>query len=262
MPGDYWRRRLALKLPQSEVLASALAKCSAVLDLRASLQSGGEWTPSIVDSRNSNPVTQTDADRRAAVGAAANGLPTAVFDGTDVHVWPLIAAINSATVQSFLFFYKPATVSGVQRLLTIGLATGGASAEQFQLYANNDTIRAELYATNSTGRVLTSGAATLTAGAWHAICPQYDSAVGGDGCYSLHVNAAAKSLSGTNIGAGATLGTRPTPTGNALIGGFNNQDAVTQPIANGGEIGTLWYASNQIWTQLEIAALGRWLVPT
>jgi len=50
-----------------------LGKVSGFLSLAESTASGGEW-PTVVDLLNPGaPMTQTDADRRPAVGNSANG---------------------------------------------------------------------------------------------------------------------------------------------------------------------------------------------
>ena len=66
-------------------------KVAAWLRLQASAQSAGEWT-NWVDVLNSNPVAY-NAARRPAVGASANALPIATFNGAtpDVGAWPLNA---------------------------------------------------------------------------------------------------------------------------------------------------------------------------
>lgn len=244
-------------------LASARAKLGAQLRLAESLQSGGEWTPSIIDARNNNPVTQTDADRRTAVGASANGLATMVFDGSDVHVWPLISANNATAKLGFWIWYKPATVAGVQRLITV-MAVAGASENKLALYANGSTLVGEFYIPGTggaAGRFFTSAASTLTAGAWHSIYWRYNSSLGGDANVALWVNAVSKSLTPANLGAGGTLTTLTAPTGSFVIGGNNNSDTPTQPIANGGEmrdpatfLDDLNQAEIEAWDRFERAA--------
>ena len=208
------------------------------LRLAASVQSGGEWT-SLVDVLNSNPAVQADADRRCAVGSSANGLSTMVFDGSDMYQWPLSATINNMTAKlGFWLWFKPATVASVQRLVNITIATGAAATlEKLSLYANNRTLVCEVYATNATGRVFTTTTNVLTAGVWTAIYMQYDSSRGGDANYALFTDGVSRANNGANIGAGATLGALQAPTGNALLGSFNNSDTPTQAIDTGGEFG-------------------------
>lgn len=246
-------------------LPTNLSKLSSWLRLAVSSQSGGEWTPSIVDVINAgNPVTQTDTDRRTAVGASANGFPAMVFDGTDVHVWPLSNTINNmATKLGFWFWFKPAVVNTLQRLLTIAVSAGGSSVEKLQIYVNNTTLRAECYINNTTGRNLTTGA-VLSAGAWHSIYFRYDSSLGGDANGIFFVNGVSAAVTGSAIGAGGAsdLTVLPQPTGNAFIGGFNNSDTPTQAISNLGEFGPNLYAFNDTLTAAEQLAIRSFEAPT
>jgi hypothetical protein len=243
------------------------AQVSAVtswLRLAASTQSGGEWT-SIVDVLNAgSPVTQTDADRRTAVGSSGNGLPTMTFDGTDVHVWALNANTNNRTDKlGFWLWFYPNTVSGVQRLLNITVATGCAvGLEKLSFYANNATLLCEVYATNTTGRVGTTATNVLTAQTWHAVYLQYDSSRGGDANLAIFTAGVSRSLNYTNIGVGATLGALQAPTGNCLIGGFNNVDAVVQGIADEGELGPNLFAFNDNLTAAQITSFLAFEAPT
>lgn len=240
-----------------------LSKVVSWLRLASSSQSGGEWTPSIVDVINAgNPVTQTDTDRRTAVGASANGLPTMVFDGSDVHVWPLSNSINNMTTKiGYWWWYKPATVTGTQRQLTVA-STGGASLNKIQTYASGATWRTEIYISGNNGRVGTTPAATLTAGAWHALYLQYDSSRGGDANLVKYINGVAQSLTMVDQGAGGTLTVLQQPTGNMIIGGFNDSDTPTNPIVNLGEWGPNVFIFNDNLTAAEIAAILAFERPT
>lgn len=237
-------------------------KVSGWLRLAASSQSGGEWTPSIVDVLNSNPVVQTDVDRRAAVGASANGFPTMVFDGTDVHLWPLSNTIqNMATKLGLFFWIKPATVVGVQVHFSVG-TVGGASARKIFLYQNGSTLVADCYISGTDGRSLASAALTLTAGAWHSVYWQYDSSRGGDANMALFVNKVSIGLTGANLGVGGTLTVLPQPTGNMLIGGNSDSDTPAQPYVNASEMGPNIIPLNDNLTTAEIAALHNFEAPT
>lgn len=221
-------------------LPTDTGKASGWLRLAASQQSGGEWTPSIVDILNpGNPVTQTDTDRRSAVGASANGLPTMVFDGSDVHVWPLNAAINNmATKLGLWFWFKPASLAAVQSLFPVRNGTGGASTRKLDIRINTDgSWTAQIFVDGTNGRALTTGAGRFSVGAWTAGYFRYDSSVGGDGCVKLYTLGVDESLSGANLGTGGTLGALMQPTGNMLIGGTDNTDTPGSPILSGGEIG-------------------------
>jgi hypothetical protein len=208
------------------------------LRLSASTQSGGEYT-NLVDVLNSNPAVQADTDRRCAVSTSANGLLTMVFDGSDMYQWPLSAAINNMTTKlGFWLWFKPASVASVQRLLNATIAAGAvAGLEKFSFYTNNRTLVCEVYVSNTTGRIGTTASNVLTAGQWHSIYLQYDSSRGGDANLAMYVNGVQVSLNYSNIGVGATLDVLQAPTGNILVGSFNNSDTPVQAIDNGGEFG-------------------------
>jgi hypothetical protein len=238
-------------------------KVSGWLRLAASQQSGGEWTPSIVDVLNpGSPMVQTGVNRRAAVGVSANGLPTMLFDGTDIHLWPQAPALSSTTKVGLWFWYKPATVAGVQRLWACVNGQLGCSTERLQFYANGSTLRCEAYITNANGRTFDTSAATLTAGAWHAIYLQYDSSRGGDANLAIFVGGVSKALTPTNIGAGGTLTVLQAATGSASVGGVVDSDTPVQPIVNGGEIGPNIIPFNDNLTAPEIANMMLFEVPT
>ena len=238
-------------------------KLAGWLRLQASTPSSGEWA-SVVDALNSNPAAQPGANRKPAVGTSGNGLQTMVFDGSDMLLWPLNASINNRTdKQGYWFWFKPAVVNTLQRLLNITIATGAAATfEKLSFYANNRTLVCEVYITNATGRVGTTASNVLTAGAWHAIYLQYDSSRGGDANLAMFVGGTSASLNFTNIGAGGTLGALQAPTGNCIIGSFNNSDTPTQAIDNGGEIGPNIFPFNDNLTAGEIASFLAFEAPT
>lgn len=233
---------------------------SAWLSLSASAQSGGEWT-SIVDVLNpSNPVTQTDTDRRSAVGSSANGLPTMVFDGTDVHVWALDAATNNRTdTQGYWLWFMPASVASVQHL--VSLVSPTATAQKLDVYANNAQVFCECYISGVAGRFGRTGN-VLSAGEWSGVYIQYDSSRGGDANLAIFHNGASQSLTYGNLGAGGTLGALPTVTGSALIGGLTNSDTPSQPIAAGGQLGPNAYAFRSNLTDAQIAQYLSYQRPT
>ena len=187
-----------------------------------------------------------------------------VFDGSDVHVWPLAAGTNNRTdTLGFWIWFKPATAASVQRLLNITIATGAAvTFEKLSLYANNRTLVCEAYITNATGRVATTATNVLTAGTWTSIYLQYDSSRGGDANLAMYTDGTSRSLNYANIGVGGTLGALQSPTGNCLIGGFSNVDATVQGIDTNGELGPNLFALNANLTADQIAALHAFEAPT
>lgn len=224
------------------------------LRLAVSQQSGGEWTPSIIDVINAgSPMVQTDADRRAAVGSS-NGFPTMVFDGSDVHLWPISPAHNSTTKVGIWIWYKPVDVINTCYLYAAGDA-GPVSAQRISLRQSTSRLGVRALITNDVGRDLLTPLLTLIVGAWHAVYMQYDSSRGGDPNVAVFVNGVSQSLSGANIGVGGTLTTLQAATGNAGVGGGSDSDTPTLPIVNGGEVGPNIFAFNDNLTADDIAAL-------
>lgn len=226
-----------------------------VYSLDHSTPNAGAWDV-VLETGGAASITQATALRRPAQGTV-NGRNVAVYSGVSSLVMPLDAS-GTGNNQTTKFCYglsvKPATVVDVQRLITIAFTSGVANAEKLHIYANNATLRAEIYMTNSTGRVLTTGN-VLTAGVRSTVWFQYDSSLGGDANAKFFVGATDVGGTFANLGAGATLGVLPTVTGNAIIGAFNNTNTPTQPIANGGEVGPYIVAGNDVLTTAELTAL-------
>lgn len=237
------------------------SKVSGWLRLAASTASGGKW-PTVVDVLNSgSPMTQAVSGRQTAVGASTNSLPTMVFNGANVHLWQQSPAHSSTTKVGIWLWYNPATVVGVQRLYGVIAGQGGSGTNRLQLYALNDKINCECYASGADGRFGTTPS-ILVAGAWHAIYLQYDSSRGGDPNLAIFVGGASQTLTYGNVGAGATLTTLPAASGSALVGGGTDSDTPTNPIANGGQIGPNGFAFNDNLTAAEIARFLAFEVPT
>lgn len=247
---------------QAPFSPSGITALSGWLSLAQSSQAGDEWTPSIVDLLNAgSPMVQTGTVRRAAVGASANGFPTMVFDGTDVHLWPLDPAHSSTTKVGIWLWFKPATVAGVQRLYGVLAGVAGSTTNRLQLYTLSAALNCEAYASGSAGRFGTTPN-VLVAGAWHAIYLQYDSSRGGDANLAIFVNGVSQSLTYGNVGAGQALATLPAASGSAPVGGGTDTDTTANPIANGGQIGPNMFAFNDNLSAAEIALFLAYQVPT
>lgn len=237
-------------------------KVSGWLRLAASTAVSSEW-PTVVDVLNAGSPMTSSGVRIAAVGSSANGLPTMVFDGTDVHLWPLSPAHSSTTKVGIWFDFKPASVAGFQLLYDVeaGVSQGGATASRLRLFTNGTGLVAQAYLTNANGRSF-SVASALTNNTWHRIYLQYDSSRGGDANLALFVGGVSLSLTASNIGAGGTLGALQVSAGAALIGGDSDIDAGSNPIANGGQIGPNIFAFNDNLTAGEIANMLLFEAPT
>ncbi len=262
---DYWRRRKELKLLAGVLGPTQLSKIAGWLRLADSTAAAGEW-PTIVDRLNAgSPLAQTDADRKPAVGAAANGYPTAVFDGTDVMLWPQSPAFASTTKLGLMFWYKPASIVAGFQILYVGVpGIGGVTNRRLDLYQQNGGLQVDAYVSNTVGRHFATDTTTLTANAWHRIYLQYDSSRGGDANVALFVNSVSKTLTPTALGGGGStsLGALQAAGGSSLVSGQTDSDTPSAPISNGGQLGPNAYVFNANLTTLEEAQLGLFEAPT
>jgi hypothetical protein len=187
-----------------------------------------------------------------------------VFDGTDVHVWPLTAANNGVSKLGFWFWFKPASLAAIQVIMAVRTGTGGANARKFDLRAGTSgEVAAQVFIPGgANGRQGITGTGKLVVGTWSAVYMQYDDSRGGDANLRIYVAGANETLTYSDIGAGGTLGILPTVTGNGLIGATDNLDAPGGPILSGGLIGPNILAFNDNLTASEIAALLLFEVPT
>ena len=237
-------------------------KISAWLRLSVSTINSGEYD-TVVDVLNSNPTSQADTDRKPAAATSANGLPVMTFDGSDMLVWPLIAANNSTTKIGWAFWYKPASTSGVvQEMITIFNGSGGASAKKLQLYQFSSQIFGEAYISGSDGRAANTPSSTVASGTWVWVRLDYDSSRGGDDNLRLYINGSLPSITYGNLGVGGTLTTLPAATGNALIGSLIDSDAGSAPLLNGAQIGPNIFTLNANLTAAEETALMNFEKPT
>jgi hypothetical protein len=208
-------------------------------------------------------MVQTGAARRAAVGTSANGLPTMVFDGTDVHLWPQSPAHSSTTKVGIWLWYKPATVSGTQLLYAVQAGVAGAANSRLAFYQTNDKLNIDVWKTSGSGRQFIT-ASFLVAAAWHALYLQYDSSRGGDANVALYVGGVTKSLTPSGFGgAGAAdLGELQAATGSATVGAANDSDTPPSAITNGGMLGPNILALNDNLTAAQIADTLLYEAPT
>ena len=169
--------------------------------------------------------------RIAAVGSSANGLPTMVFDGTDVSLWAVSPAHAATTKLGLWIWYKPATVVGLQMIYNVQNGVAGSATRRLAIFQNGNTIQCTAYIDNFNGR---SGAtpAVLSAGTWIALYPQYDSSRGGDANIAIFANGSAQVLNYTNDGAGGVLGALQAASGSAVVGGATDSDTPASPLAN------------------------------
>lgn len=251
------------------VLLSLLAKCPSMLDLSASTPVSGEW-PTIIDVKNSgSPMTQPAAVRKAAVGTSPSGLPTMVFDGTDVHLWPSNPGHLSTTTWGLWVDFWPASLPANQAIYAIANGVGGATATRMAFYSHNQTYIIEVYITNADGRSFVTGNVASTS-AFQRLYLQYDSSRGGtngDNNVALYINGGTPltvgaGLTASSFGSGGTITTLRAATGSAVVGGFSDTDTPLSGITNGGQLGSILATFNQNLTAAEIARMMRFRSPT
>lgn len=213
-------------------------KVGAWYRLAASTAVTGEW-PSVVDVLNTNPMVQTQAVRKAAVGTSTNGLPTMLFDGTDIHLLPLIAQNFNINKIGYWFWFRPANVASLQTIFRIAAIAGGANLNAIELYAQNSQVLGMSYlsGSNVNGRSVTTPVASLAINTWASIYFQYDASRGGDDNMRVYVNTVLPTQTYGNINAGGTLTTLNNAIGNGFTGGANDSDTPASAIGNGGQIG-------------------------
>ena len=235
-------------------------KVTAMLDLTASAQSGGDWT-NWVDTLNSNPVAYNSA-RRPAVAAAANGVPIATFAGAapDVGAWPLNATNNGTTHWSWGFWAKPASVvaTGNRGIVHIWGAVGGADVKKILLYQADTALNFLIYSSEAGGRQL-SIAGALAANTWVYIRPDWPSSRTGDDRCRVYINGAQASGTYSALGGTFPVTDLRVATGSGLLA--NGQDGA----ANGpwsGSLGPVLYSTSSDLTAGEEAALMNYKRPT
>lgn len=227
--------------------------------LAASTAVTGEW-PTVVDVLN--PGFPLTSGAIPAVGTSANGLPTGVWDGSDV--WVVTAAspsFSSTTKWGLWFWIKPASFASIQLLLREISGVSGMTLDRFELSVLTDgSIRIETYITNTNGRRGITAASLLTVGTWTAVYLQYDSSRGGDANVAVFTGGVSRSLSMSNLGTGGTLTTLQALTGTPLFGG--NNAAGGSGLLNNTEVGPNIFTFNNNLTATQIANFLAFEVPT
>jgi hypothetical protein len=237
------------------------------LRLAASTAVSGEW-PTVVDTLNAgSPMVQTAAVRKAAVGTSVNGLPTMVFDGTDVHLWPQNPSQISTTKIGIWAWFKPASLVSTQYLYCVIGTVAGAPFHRFRFGSQGSAFVADFWQIDgSNARTFVTASGFFTVGSWTAAYLQYDSSRGGDPNVAVYKNGVLTSTSNSDIGGtigptgmGVLLGAN---SGNATVGAFGDSDAPSGAILNGGEIGPNVFAFNNNLTTPQIAAFMTFEAPT
>jgi hypothetical protein len=237
---------------------------SAWLRLAASTAVSGEYAI-VVDVLNSNPTAQTDTDRKPAASTAANGLPTMVWDGTDVLTWPLQAAgtgNNTRTAWGLFLWIKPtANVATRQRIFNCTIATVGGNKVNVDIVSGGVETNFYLDGTNGRQMVIASG---ITASVWQSLYVAFDGSKSATDALAmqLYVNKALLGTTYGNIAGGGAMTTLSNVTGTALMGGSPDSDTPSQPLLNGFEFGPNIFLFNGALTTAQLAALHNFERPT
>lgn len=205
------------------------SKITAWLRLQDATVVSGDYS-SVPDKLNSNPAVQSVSGRRPTQGLAASSVPIATFATNDCLSWPLGTGNNGRDQRGFACWVRLAG-TGSCMIWSISNGTAGASAKQTQLICSGGAIGFNNYVTGTAGRQ-GAGGTLPAAGTWFFLRTMYDSSQSTEATKAkVYVNGALQTLSFGNIGAGGTLGTLPSVTGNILIG--NTNDGVASSPLNG-----------------------------
>lgn len=266
-------QRVMLRARQGGLHPSQVSAVKRWYRLAASTPSSGEYD-SVTEVLGGSPIVQTDADRKPAAATAANGLPVATFDGTDVWLQTLESG-NSDTAKWWLFFwFKPVDFGasqGVHAATGSGLS-GSASANRTRVsvVATSGKLSFDIFSSGFNGRnYLTAGG--LTSGAWNCGYIQYDNSKT-DECDTTGSNADAKvriaigttfqALTASDVGTGGVPTQLASATGSVVMGASNDSDTPVAAIRNGGQLGPNLYNGDASLTTAQLAALAGFEVPT
>ena len=240
-------------------------KVAAWLRLAASTPNAGEYD-AIVDTLASNPTNQADTDRKPAASTAANGLPIATWDATDILVWPLASNNNQTTKFGIACWVNFASVASTNMLYARFNGANGSTQRVIETGVKATGVMFTdvwISTAGGTGRTINSAASTVSASAWHHFYMAYDSSLGGDGNVMHFLDGAAVTLgSPANIGAGGTIGVLQAATGNAFLGAQSDSDTPAAPLSNGTLTGPNFFILNDTLTLAELAALMNFEKPT
>ncbi len=238
------RRRYQAQAFDTVFVPTQVTAVSAWLRL-ANATSDGNGYSSIPDVLNAtSPAAQNDNDRKPATGTSSNGFPIAVFDSAgDVLSWPLAAANNGTSITGYMTRIRPTSVTAVSyTIIAISIGTSGASARKLVLETVNNTIRVRISIDASNIRQALTGA-VLTAGAYTTVGLEYNggNTLEADECVITIDGVAVALTFANNAGTPNDMpDTLVSVTGNALIGGFSNEDAGTNQFV--GDMGPNFYS--------------------
>lgn len=238
--------------------------------LAASTAVSGEYE-TVVEMLGGSSLSQTDTDRKPAAATAANGLPVATFDSTDMWLMPLDASgtgNNGVNQWEWNTYWNFQTLTSTQYMLSV--TAGTASVNKIRIFhVNPGDLNIVIFAVdNTTFRTFTTDGTALTTGQHH-LRVAYDK----DGTQDatsptplstdklrVWVDGFAIGMTTADTGSPGTLGALRTATGSAVIGALNDADAPTG--GNRGSAGPNSFFGNALLTDAEAALLRAFEVPT
>lgn len=226
----------------------------------------------VVDVLGGASLSQTDADRKPAVASAANGLPMALLDGSDMLLMPLDTAGaggNNATDQWELDCYWTiaSVTSATQRIFCVDTSSG-ANLNRLRLTTlSSGVVSVDIFITNANGRNFATPAVT---NGIHHLRFAYNKDGTQDSTATpaatdkmrVWIDGIAQSLTATDVGAGGALAALRSATGTGLFGAASDSDAPVAPQLNGARIGPNITIADAILTDAEAANLRLFEVPT
>jgi len=237
--------------------------------LAASTPVSGEYQ-TIVDVFGGTALTQTSSNRKPAASTAANGLPIAMWDGSDMALMTLDASgtgNNSDTTWEIDVWWNIVNIAGAaQRILACDTAAG-ASLNRLRIGTlAAGSLSVDVFVTNADGRNFTTA---ITNGIHH-LRIAYNSAGTQDSTASpaatdkmrVWIDGVASGLTAVNIGAGGALGSLRSATGTAIFGAANDADAPVSPQLNTAWQGPNLTIADAILSDTEAANLRLFEVPT
>lgn len=207
----------------------------------------GSGISSLPDVLSSNPAVQATDTRRPALATSANGYSLADFDGTNMLVWPLVAANNQLVTTGFGLHLIPGDLTSFGDIVDIWSGAGGASGQNFLIQRNAAQLwwYVSLGGTNDANVRVAKTADVLAANTPVHLSFEYNggAATEADRCV-ICVDGAPQSLtfaqhSPTAAAMPASLQNR---TGNILIGARTNADSPVAGIVARIGPNIVWYS--------------------
>lgn len=201
---------------------------------------------SVPDLLNTNPAVQATDGRKPDRVLAANGLPLGDFVADNL-AWPLAASNNATTRYGVFFYMVPDTVSGDEYIFTAWTGnTGGGNAARLILSRSGTSFLAYVsHASDGSSVRLATLAGVFAVGTPVFLGFEFNPAGSNEAAQCVLSKdgvAGSASFSNSSGTPGAMPAALQNPTGNLIIGGFDNSDAGVLPVD--GKLGPNLYVLN------------------